>query len=235
MDPRTTRSAVSGTGVLRSIRGEVLLAHAEYRLNIRADGSAGATQPLDGMILNPPFPWGFPVTALGTDLILDLADGRQWHCALADHEGRLLGRPERITSPLPRVSTPAPLPRILLVDDEPSNLEIVQRFLQDTRYIVTAVGSASDALQACEERGAFDLYVLDVMMPEMRGTELADIVRSRHPTALVLYFTGYADTLFSGKRLLSEHEAFIQKPVTKRELLEAVSLLLFKDLKGPRG
>jgi len=131
--------------------------------------------------------------------------------------------------------TPTPLPRILIVDDEPSNLHVVQRFLQDTRYLVTSVGSAAEALKVFDEHGRFDLYVLDVMMPEMNGTELADIIRTRHPDALVLYFTAYSDRLFTGKRLLREHEAFIQKPVTKREFLEAISLLLFGDLKGPRG
>ena len=35
-------------------------------------------------------------------------------------------------------------------------------------------------------------------------------------------------------RLLKENEAFVQKPVSKQELLEAVSLLLFNDLQGPR-
>ena len=126
------------------------------------------------------------------------------------------------------------LPRILIVDDEPSNLRIVQRFLQDTRYVVTTAGGAKEAFAAIDEQGPFNLYVLDVMMPEMRGTELADAIRARQPDALVLYFTAYSDTLFSGTRILREREAFIQKPVTKRELLEAVSLLLFKDLKGPR-
>ena len=57
----------------------------------------------------------------------------------------------------------------------------------------------------------------------MRGTELADAIRARQLDALVLYFNPYSDTPFSGRRRLREREAFIQKPVTKRELLEAVS------------
>jgi len=52
--------------------------------------------------------------------------------------------------------------------------------------------------------------------------------------AKILYFTAYSHALFIGARLLKENEAFVQKPVSKQELLEAVSLLLFNDLKGPR-
>ena len=100
--------------------------------------------------------------------------------------------------------------------------------------MVTTAGSGEEALRVIAGHGPFDVYVLDVMMPEVRGTELADTIRARHPAALVLYFTGYSDALFSGTRKLRDGEAFIQKPVTKRDVLEAISLLLYKDLRGPR-
>jgi len=127
-----------------------------------------------------------------------------------------------------------PFPQILIVDDEPANLKILRRLLQETRYDVSTAGSAREALRIIDEHGAFDVYVLDVMMPEMRGTELADVIRARQAGALILYFTAYADTLFSGTRKLRDGEAFLQKPVTKRDILEAISLLLYKDLRGPR-
>jgi CheY-like chemotaxis protein len=127
-----------------------------------------------------------------------------------------------------------PFPEILVVDDEPANLQVVRRFLLDTRYVVTTAGSAREALETIDAHGVFDVYVLDVMMPEMGGTELADTIRARQPGALVLYFTGFSDALFSGTRKLRDGEAFIQKPVTKRDVLEAISLLLYKDLRGPR-
>jgi putative two-component system response regulator len=127
-----------------------------------------------------------------------------------------------------------PFPQILIVDDEPANLKILRRFLQETRYDVSTAGSAREALQIIDTHGPFEVYVLDVMMPETRGTELADIIRTRQPGALILYFTAFSDTLFSGTRKLRDGEAFIQKPVTKRDILEAISLLLYKDLRGPR-
>jgi hypothetical protein len=46
------------------------------------------------------------------------------------------------------------------------------------------------------------------------------------PKLKSLYFTGYSDRLFERRKVLWEHEAFLEKPVTPKGLLEAVSLLL---------
>ena len=90
-------SALIGMGVLRTTRGDVLLEGASYRLTVRSLGS-GPLQPIDGMILNPPVPWGFPVTAIGADVVLELSDGRHWECVLVDHRGRLTPRSSRFPS-----------------------------------------------------------------------------------------------------------------------------------------
>jgi CheY-like chemotaxis protein len=126
------------------------------------------------------------------------------------------------------------VPRVLVVDDEVSNLRLAERILQGAGYSVTAADSGAEALQHLDDQRDFDVYLLDVMMPAMRGTELADVIRQRHSTAKILYFTAYSHALFTGARVLKEHEAFVQKPVSKQELLEAVSLLVFQDLQGPR-
>jgi CheY-like chemotaxis protein len=128
-----------------------------------------------------------------------------------------------------------PLPRVLVVDDEVSNLRLAERILQGAGYSVAAASTGAGALQLIDEQGRFDLNVLDVMMPSMRGTELADTIRERDPRAKILYFTAYSHALFTGARLLKENEAFVQKPVSKQELLEAVSLLVFNNLQGPPG
>ena len=86
-------SAVIGMGVLRTTRGDVLLEGASYRLSVRA--SATGLEPVEGTILNPPVPWGFPVTAIGADVVLEMSDGRLWECVLLDHRGRLAARGSR--------------------------------------------------------------------------------------------------------------------------------------------
>ena len=85
-------SALIGIGALRNARGDVLLEGASYRVTLRDGGSAGALQPIEGAIGNPPVPWGFPVTAYRRQVVLELSDGRRWHCVLDDHRGRLVAR-----------------------------------------------------------------------------------------------------------------------------------------------
>jgi hypothetical protein len=90
-------SALIGMGVLRTTRGDVLLEAASYRLTVRSTGG-GTLQPVEGTILNPPVPWGFPVTAIGADVVLEMSDGRRWDCVLLDHRGRLAARGSRFPS-----------------------------------------------------------------------------------------------------------------------------------------
>jgi len=124
-------------------------------------------------------------------------------------------------------------PRLLLVDDEPPIRMFAGRVLELAGYQVATAGDGPEALETLAAGHEFDLFVLDVMMPQMRGDELAAAVRRRYPDAKVLYFTGFSDVLFKEKAALWEGEAYIDKPVTPTGLLEAVSLLLFNHTRGP--
>ena len=123
--------------------------------------------------------------------------------------------------------------RILVVDDETTIRTFAERILTDAGYAVDAVASGPAALAVVEHEGTFDLFVIDMVMPDMHGVELARQLRARHPDAKVLYFTGNADRLFLEKSTLWDSEAFLEKPVSVTALREAVSLLLFKHTLGP--
>lgn len=63
--------------------------------------------------------------------------------------------------------------RMLVVDDEPLNLEIIREYLDDPRYDLDLVLSAESALERLEAPGSrYDLIILDRMMPGMNGIEL---------------------------------------------------------------
>jgi two-component system cell cycle sensor histidine kinase/response regulator CckA len=131
------------------------------------------------------------------------------------------------------MSVDTPAPRILVVDDEDSVRSLVERILRDGHYDVITAASGREALNVVDAQASFDVFVLDVMMPEMNGDELARQLRLREPDVKVLYFTAYADRLFNEKPVLGAYEAFLDKPVTVSGLREAVSLLLFGHTRGP--
>jgi two-component system cell cycle sensor histidine kinase/response regulator CckA len=122
-------------------------------------------------------------------------------------------------------------PRILVVDDEESVREFTDRALQTAGYEVVAASNGKQALELVERRGPFDGFVVDVVMPGMSGSELGQELRRVDPDAKILYLTGFSDRLFSEKPSLWEHEAFVEKPVSIKGLLEAMSLLLHGDLR----
>ena len=124
------------------------------------------------------------------------------------------------------------VPRVLVVDDEESVRWFAEGALYHAGYEVAVASEGSEALRIAEEQGPFDLLLADLVMREMRGDELARQVRRLYPDMKVLYFTGYSDRLFEDRKVLWEKEAFIEKPVTVKGLLEAVSLILFGHTRG---
>ena len=125
-------------------------------------------------------------------------------------------------------------PRVLVVDDEPGIRALVDRALRRAGYEVTVASGGPEALRIVAHQPQFDVFVLDLRMPDLPGDELAQGLRQLDPDARVLYLTAYSDLLFRRKLMLWEHEAFLEKPVTVKGLLEAVSLLLWGRIDAGR-
>jgi CheY-like chemotaxis protein len=126
-----------------------------------------------------------------------------------------------------------PLPRVLVVDDEDAILKLATRVLEPVGYEVVVASDGSEALRLVETQRRFDLFVIDVMMPMMRGDELGERLHRRDPETKVLYCTGHKDQLFEARPVLRKTEAVLEKPVTVNEFRDAVSLLLFGHSRGP--
>lgn len=116
--------------------------------------------------------------------------------------------------------------KVLVVDDEEPVRRFIDRTLSAAGYSTSTAADGLEAIGLAEKNGDFDILVTDLMMPQMRGDELARRLRSREPELKVLYLTGFSDALFREKATLWHDEAFLDKPCTMKGLLEAVSLLL---------
>ena len=78
-----------------------------------------------------------------------------------------------------------------------------------------------DALRIADEHaGPIDLLVTDIVMPRMRGTELAERLISRRPHTGVLYMSGYADMSAQGE---VDAAAIVPKPFSEETLARLVS------------
>ena len=113
----------------------------------------------------------------------------------------------------PQSPTRRPAPgheRLLVIDDEPAIREIARRHLGSLGYEVAVADGAASALAAVQA-AEFDLVLSDVVMPEVRGPELASRLRAERPGLRVVFMTGYAETELdepgaggSGVRVLSK-------------------------------
>jgi two-component system cell cycle sensor histidine kinase/response regulator CckA len=121
--------------------------------------------------------------------------------------------------------------RVLIVDDDFSIRQFAERVLAEAGYFTSSASDGPEALKSFQNNGPFDVLLTDFDMPQMDGAELARQVRSAEPSVKVLYLTGYSDALFDKKftKLWSD-EAFLEKPCTADSLLEAVSVLLHRNL-----
>jgi len=117
------------------------------------------------------------------------------------------------------------MPRILVVDDEEPLLRYVNRVLSGAGYLVTLASGGPAAIEAAA-RDRFDLLVTDVSMPEMSGAQLVLRLRQDDPDLKVLYLTGCTDLLFEERATLRQEEAFLEKPCSAIELLQAVELAI---------
>ena len=115
-------------------------------------------------------------------------------------------------------------PHILVVDDDRRLRALLRKYLADNGYLVTTAKDAGDA-RAQLTSLAFDLLVLDVMMPGESGLELTESLR-RTSTVPILLLTamGEADDRIAGL----EHGAddYLAKPFEPRELLLRIGNIL---------
>jgi two-component system cell cycle sensor histidine kinase/response regulator CckA len=120
---------------------------------------------------------------------------------------------------------PAAPVKVLIVDDEESVRNFVKSVLDSAGYETAVAADGQSAMEIAFSRPAFDLLLTDLMMPEMRGDELAEHLRAHDSQLKVLYFTGFSQHLFDSRPALWDNEAFLDKPSSVTAILRAVSQL----------
>ena len=121
--------------------------------------------------------------------------------------------------------------KALVIDDNQSVRTFVERVLREAGYETVGAADGVSAQRLVLKAGAPDLVITDVSMPRMSGQEFAHWVRTSFPAVKVLFLTGYIDQVerrSAGD--LWETVGYLEKPCTVRGLLQAVSLLMFRQL-----
>jgi DNA-binding response OmpR family regulator len=116
---------------------------------------------------------------------------------------------------------------VLLVEDEELVRDLVKTFLEHGGYQVVVAGDADAALRAIDAHAdTVRLVVSDVRLPGIDGFRLAEQLRAKVPGLKFLYMSGHPGESVDADVVFEPGTAFLNKPFTRRILLDKISELL---------
>jgi len=116
---------------------------------------------------------------------------------------------------------------ILAVDDDPAMLELVGDILTPLGYNVLFAATGEEALQVAQTgKPKIDLLLTDVVLPGIKGQELAQKILSINPRVYVLFMSGYLCPSMARGGSEKKVEAFIQKPFAPNALVRKMRKIL---------
>jgi DNA-binding response OmpR family regulator len=121
-------------------------------------------------------------------------------------------------------------PRILVVDDEPVVLDVVERYLVREGYAVTTCGDGVTALERLRDLHPH-LVVLDIMLPGVDGLDICERIRARGKTPVIMVTArGDLQDRITGLQLGADD--YIAKPFSPRELVARVNAVMRRSYDG---
>ena len=119
---------------------------------------------------------------------------------------------------------------ILLAEDDHALRTMCVGILADLGYTILEASNGKEAVEAADRyHGNIDLFLTDVVMPEMSGPEAAAILSTRFKDIRILFMSGYTENAIVHHGVLDEDIEFIHKPITPKTLSRAVSRSLNPD------
>ena len=109
--------------------------------------------------------------------------------------------------------------RIAIVNDLPIAVEVLRRSLalRPRHQISWTARTGGEAVEFCL-RDTPDLILMDVVMPEMSGRSLRDVMISARPGIKCLFMSGYTSDIVADNGILDKDIHFLQKPFSEKEL-----------------
>jgi two-component system OmpR family response regulator len=115
--------------------------------------------------------------------------------------------------------------KVLIVDDEPNIRDLLSTSLRFAGFSVHAVGNGADAVFAAE-KGAPDIILLDVMLPDMNGFSITKKLRSMGIDAPVLFLTARDETEDKVTGLTVGGDDYMTKPFSLDEVVARINAIL---------
>lgn len=134
------------------------------------------------------------------------------------------------------MSTANTVKKILIADDEPDILEIIQYNLRNEGYEIATAKNGNDAIDMAKKFKP-DLIILDIMMPGKNGIEVCNILRLQpaFSDTLIVFLTALSDEGNEVKGLETGADDYITKPVSPKVLTSKINALFRRINKEETG
>jgi DNA-binding response OmpR family regulator len=116
-------------------------------------------------------------------------------------------------------------PKILYVEDHEDTRELVKIILRNNEFDVTTTGTLEDGIRLAHEQ-QFDLYLLDLWLPDGVGLELARVIREIDRTTPIVFFSAAAYETDRLEALEAGAQAYLIKPAVPSELCRVITTLI---------
>ena len=117
--------------------------------------------------------------------------------------------------------------RILIIDDDPHFLRVLQRILSGEKFVVTATSNSCDAVDLLRS-GNFDLIICDLRMPDCDGLNLLQAIRGGGNEIPVIILTAYGEVDTYLEAMNAGATEYLNKPINTDELVQVVRNCLRK-------
>ena len=117
------------------------------------------------------------------------------------------------------------LTSILVVDDDSGIRKVLRSILENEGYTVEDVENGKGAIKACEE-SPFDVALIDVELPDLKGTELLNRLKKIRPKMIKIIITGHPTFESAMKAVNERADGYVLKPFKPEALLETIRKLL---------
>jgi DNA-binding NtrC family response regulator len=110
---------------------------------------------------------------------------------------------------------------ILVVDDDTNVRKTLCSILLNEGYVVETVGNGKQAMRALE-KAYFDLALIDIELPEMKGTELLLKLKEKQPKMVKIIITGFPSLENAVETVNRGANGYVLKPFNAEELLKMI-------------
>lgn len=110
---------------------------------------------------------------------------------------------------------------ILVVEDEPSNYDLIRVFLKKYGPNLSWVQDGKDAVEACKNK-KYNVVLMDIQLPFMNGLDATKLIKEMDASVPVIAQTAYAMSQDRQKALSAGCDDYIAKPMKRKDLVDLI-------------